>query len=171
MKRGLPVELFLGLRYLTARGSRANLSLFVWIGVGGVFLSTNRALAATKSLPTHGFSAPSDSASIARGEHLVRALVKCVDCHGEDLGGTKMLEDPAIGTLWAKNLTRGRGGIAADYDDAAFERAIRHGLRPDGVRLVVMPSEEYQRISDEDLGAVIAYIKSVPPVDRETPDG
>jgi lipoprotein-releasing system permease protein len=38
VKGGLPVELFLGLRYLTARGSRANLSLFVWIGVGGVFL-------------------------------------------------------------------------------------------------------------------------------------
>src|SRR5689334_3670151 len=38
MKRGLPLELFLGLRYLTARGSRANLSLFVWIGVGSVFL-------------------------------------------------------------------------------------------------------------------------------------
>ena len=38
MKRGLPFELFLGLRYLGARGSRASLSLFVWIGVGGVFL-------------------------------------------------------------------------------------------------------------------------------------
>src|SRR5215475_1821470 len=38
MKRGLPLELFLGLRYLTARGQRTNLSLFVWIGVGGVFL-------------------------------------------------------------------------------------------------------------------------------------
>lgn len=34
----MPLELFLGLRYLTARGSRLNLSLFVWIGVGGVFL-------------------------------------------------------------------------------------------------------------------------------------
>src|SRR2546423_2211827 len=38
MKRGLPLELFLGLRYLRSRGSRTNLSLFVWIGVGGVFL-------------------------------------------------------------------------------------------------------------------------------------
>src|SRR5438128_9161013 len=36
--RGLPVELFLSLRYLRARGQRANLSLFWWIGVGGVFL-------------------------------------------------------------------------------------------------------------------------------------
>ena len=38
MRGGLPVELFLGLRYLRSRGSRTNLSLFVWIGVGGVFL-------------------------------------------------------------------------------------------------------------------------------------
>src|SRR5207249_236559 len=39
--RGLPVELFLSLRYLRARGHRANLSLFVWIGVGGVFLGVS----------------------------------------------------------------------------------------------------------------------------------
>ncbi|PYO02178.1 MAG: lipoprotein-releasing system transmembrane subunit LolC [Candidatus Rokuibacteriota bacterium] len=38
MSRGLPFELFLGLRYLRATGQRTNLSLFVWIGVGGVFL-------------------------------------------------------------------------------------------------------------------------------------
>jgi lipoprotein-releasing system permease protein len=38
MKDGLPFELFLALRYLGARGQRTNLSLFVWIGVGGVFL-------------------------------------------------------------------------------------------------------------------------------------
>lgn len=38
MRRGLPFEIFLGLRYLRARGQRTNLSLFVWIGVGGVFL-------------------------------------------------------------------------------------------------------------------------------------
>ena len=40
-RRGLPFELFLGLRYLRARGHRANLSLFVWIGVGGVFLGVS----------------------------------------------------------------------------------------------------------------------------------
>ena len=38
MTRGLPFELFLGFRYLRSRGQRSNLSLFVWIGVGGVFL-------------------------------------------------------------------------------------------------------------------------------------
>jgi lipoprotein-releasing system permease protein len=40
-RRGLPFEIFLGLRYLRARGHRANLSLFVWIGVGGVFLGVS----------------------------------------------------------------------------------------------------------------------------------
>jgi lipoprotein-releasing system permease protein len=39
--RGVPFELFLGLRYLRARGHRANLSLFVWIGIGGVFLGVS----------------------------------------------------------------------------------------------------------------------------------
>jgi lipoprotein-releasing system permease protein len=38
VRRGLPFEIFLGLRYLRARGQRTNLSLFVWIGIGGVFL-------------------------------------------------------------------------------------------------------------------------------------
>jgi len=40
-KRGLPFELFLGLKYLRARGQRSNLSLFVWIGIGGVFLGVS----------------------------------------------------------------------------------------------------------------------------------
>jgi lipoprotein-releasing system permease protein len=38
MRRGLPFELLLGFRYLRSRGQRTNLSLFVWIGLGGVFL-------------------------------------------------------------------------------------------------------------------------------------
>ena len=38
MRGGVPFEIFMGLRYLRARGQRTNLSLFVWIGVGGVFL-------------------------------------------------------------------------------------------------------------------------------------
>ncbi len=133
-----------------------------------VYAATQRALGKTMPLPVHTFSVP-DDASAARGEHLVRALVKCVDCHGQDLGGQLMLDDPAIGTLYAPNLTRGRGGLPAVYDEGAYERAIRHGLGRDGRRLVVMPSEEYQHVSDEDLGNIVAYLKSVPPVDRENP--
>ena len=69
--------------------------------------------------------------------------------------------------LNAPNLTRGAGGVAAGYsDDAAWVRAIRHGLNPQGRALVIMPSEVFYFLSDEDLGALVAYVKSLPPVER-----
>lgn len=106
---------------------------------------------------------------VARGAHLVNAVTKCVGCHGADLGGTKFIDDPALGTIPASNITRGRGGRITDYDDAALERLLRHGIKSDGTPALVMPSEEYALLSDEDLAAVIAYVRSVPPVDRELP--
>ena len=55
----------------------------------------------------------SDSAAIANGEYLVRAITKCADCHGADLGGQMMIDNPAIGRFYAPNLTRGRGSVTA----------------------------------------------------------
>jgi mono/diheme cytochrome c family protein len=143
------------------------LVLLVVVGAAALYAWTGAELGRKVALPTHEFHAPTDAASVARGEHVVRALVKCGDCHGADLGGQVIIDDPAIGHLESANLTRGRGGVLATYTDSDLERAIRHGLAKDGRRLVVMPSNEYQFISDEDLGTVIAYLRSVPPVDRE----
>ena len=112
---------------------------------------------------------PSDSATLARGKHLAEAVGKCQDCHGQDLGGQEMMNNPVMGRLWAANLTSGRGGRPADYTDADFVRSIRHGTRRDGKSLVFMPAEAYQEMSDEDLGALIAYLKTIPPVDRDVP--
>jgi hypothetical protein len=50
-----------------------------------------------------------------------------------------------------------------------FVRAIRRGVRRDGRSLIVMPSEVFTHLSQEDLGAVIAFLKQVTPVDREVP--
>lgn len=104
---------------------------------------------------------------VARGEHLATAIGKCVECHGQDLGGTKFIDDPALGSIAASNLTTGRGGVLATYDDAALARVIRHGVKVDGTPALVMPSEDYTYFTDEDITAVIAYIRSRPPVDRE----
>ncbi|HEX5077343.1 MAG TPA: c-type cytochrome [Gemmatimonadaceae bacterium] len=89
-------------------------------------------------------------------------------CHPY-LGGAVYSSSPAIGTVAGPNLTRGKGGIGADYSDMDFVRAIRRGVRRDGRSLVVMPSEVFTHLSQEDLGAVIAFLKQVPPVDREVP--
>ena len=83
--------------------------------------------------------------------------------------GNIYLDDPAIGKVVASNLTSGKGGVGSAYTDQDWARAIRHGIRPDGTPLLFMPSTEFYFLSDEDLGAVIAYIKSAPPVDHELP--
>jgi mono/diheme cytochrome c family protein len=102
---------------------------------------------------------------LSRGEHIL-ATRGCHDCHGADLGGRIFVEDPAIGTLYAGNLTRGAGGVAGHYSDAAWVVAIRNGVRHDGRPLLFMPSHEYNRLGDEDVAALVAYLKSLPPVDR-----
>jgi cytochrome c553 len=110
-----------------------------------------------------------DPAQIARGEHLVRAVAKCSDCHTEDLGGQIFIKPGPMGTVSASNLTGGKGGVLASYSDAQLETAIRHGVRRNGRGLVIMPSDEYQYLGDADVSAIIAYLRSLPPVDRELP--
>lgn len=113
----------------------------------------------------------SDSASpaelVARGARLLRVR-GCVDCHSADLGGYLMADDPAVGRLWAANLTAGAGGVAASYrEETDWVRSIRHGVGPDGKPLVFMPSHEFYPIGDDDLSAMIAAIRAAPAVDRE----
>jgi mono/diheme cytochrome c family protein len=110
-----------------------------------------------------------DPSMVARGEHLATAIGKCTECHGPDLGGRVFMDAGPLGTLIAGNLTAGRGGALATYDDAALERAIRHGIRPDNRGLLFMPSSEYYHLSDADLAALIAYLRSIPAVDRQLP--
>jgi cytochrome c553 len=125
---------------------------------------TRRTLARRYSVAPEAITIPDDSATFARGQHLASAISKCTDCHGEDLGGVLMEMGP-MGTFPAANLTTGRGG--AQRTDADWVRAIRHGVARDGRPLVFMPSGVYAALSAEDLGAIIAWARSVPPVDRE----
>ncbi|MCH7738039.1 MAG: c-type cytochrome [Chloroflexi bacterium] len=121
---------------------------------------------------------PTDAASIARGKHYAEAVGVCQVCHGQDLAGpvvaeckdvpcTGFSDDPVFGKLMPTNLTSGRGGIGGVFTDDDYVRAIRHGISRDNKSLLIMPSEQYNKISDEDLGAMIAYLKTIDPVDNE----
>ncbi len=134
----------------------------------GIFFGSQRALAARTVAATQPFSAA--GGSVAHGKHIASSFGSCFTCHGTDLGGGPMyVGDPAMGTLAASNLTRGSGGIGSTYSDQDFEGAIRHGVRPDGSGLLLMPSVAFSHMSDADLRDLVAYIRSVPPVDRTTP--
>ena len=110
----------------------------------------------------------SDSATVAKGEYLVRAITKCADCHGADLGGQMMIDDPAFGRFYPPNLTKGRGSVTASLSDADIVNAIRHGIARDGRKLAFMPARDWSTMADDDVAAVVAYVRSVPPVDRES---
>lgn len=140
------------------------LALVVLIVLAGYFLGGIR-MSRTYSIPEENISNPTNPQSLEIGEHW--AVVYCVECHGEDLGGTVFFNDPTIGTINGSNLTTGEGGAGAEMSDAEIERAIRHAVDHDGRGLMIMPSESYFYLSDEDLGAIIAYLKHVPPVDKE----
>jgi mono/diheme cytochrome c family protein len=112
---------------------------------------------------------PTDSASIARGKHFARAITKCVACHGDDLGGEVMIDNLLLGRVASVNLTKGTGGRGNLLTDAQIVTAIRHGVGGDGRGLFIMPSATYQYLGDDDVAAIVAYVRSVPPVNRTQP--
>lgn len=110
---------------------------------------------------------PTDSVALERGRHLVTARLMCVNCHGQDLGGTVVIDGMPFGRFVASNLTP--GGVGASYSDADWVRAIRHGIRPNGKSVLFMPSDVFANLGAEDLAAAIAYVKSVPSVTNSLP--
>ncbi len=109
---------------------------------------------------------PTDAASIRRGQHL--ATILCMECHQEDLGGkADWFDGGPLGGANTPNLTTGKGGFGSQLSDANFVRVLRHGVKPDGTSVFIMPSQDFASLSDQDLGDLIAYVRSVPPVDRE----
>jgi mono/diheme cytochrome c family protein len=109
---------------------------------------------------------PDDETSLKEGKRIFQYR-GCEACHGERLEGLVYLDNPAVGQVITPNLTSGKGGIGGDRTDLDLVRAVRHGLGPDGTPLLFMPSTEFYYLSDPDMGAVLAYIRSKPPVDNQ----
>jgi len=103
-----------------------------------------------------------------RGRHLVNARYVCVECHGQNFGGGVMVDAFPLGTLLGPNLTAGRGSRTVNYTPTDWDRIVRHGVLPDG-RPAVMPSEDFQKMSDQELSDIVSYLRSFPPVDNEVP--
>ena len=132
-----------------------------------LFIIGNRHRTKTYDFPPSNLTIPTDQASLDFGEH--RVVTLCAGCHGEDLGGGNMLDDPMIGILDAANLTAGEGGIGNEFtSDEDYVRAIRHGIGPDGKPIFMPAVNSTSHLSDEDLASIIAYLKTVPPVDNVT---
>jgi mono/diheme cytochrome c family protein len=146
----------------------AVLAVLIGLAAATIYLSSERRLHRHYAVEDESIAIPTGADAIARGGHVAK-IRGCRECHGDDLGGAAVIEDPKAGLIYGVNLTRGRGGLPSNYADADFIRAIRHGVTRDGRPLILMPSAEFHELTEPDLGDVIAYVKNAPPVDRQVP--
>jgi mono/diheme cytochrome c family protein len=141
----------------------------ILLAVAGMYFASEGRLNRIYTIQVEPVVIPADADSLAYGKHIFQ-FRGCEACHGEQLQGKVYLSDPALGEVNATNLTGGQGGVAVNYKtDADWVRSIRHGVRPSGKAMLFMPSVEFYFLSDRDLGAVIAYVKSAPPADHDQP--
>jgi mono/diheme cytochrome c family protein len=120
---------------------------------------------------------------LARGKYLVDGVMGCFGCH-TDADWSKPGAPPVAGRegsghIWsdqnlpwliAPNITPDKETGAGNWSDDTLARAIREGIGHDGRALFpIMPYPDYRQMSDEDLAAVIAYVRTVPPVRNQLP--
>ena len=126
----------------------------------GVFLA-ERKMQRTVSVPVQPVALRDDAASVERGKYLF-ASRGCVDCHGSAGTGRTFVDDGGL-VIAGPNITTGPGGVVAAYQPVDWVRSIRHGVSPQGRPLMIMPSEDYNRFTDDDLASLVAYVRQLPP--------
>ena len=159
---------------------------FKWTGIvlllliGGFFIAVFSRQNRKFDAPYPDIKASKDSAVIARGQYLVYGIAHCADCHaapedyekvgkGEivDLKGGKIFDIPP-GKFYAKNITSDTETGIGKYSDGELARIFRYGVHKDGS--VVLPFMPFHDVSDEDLTAIISYLRSLKPVKNKVND-
>jgi mono/diheme cytochrome c family protein len=144
---------------------------------GSIFVASRQNL--KFAAPSPGVAASTDSAVVERGRYVVRVLAPCAACHGDPsqrvayasgtdvpLSGGFVFDIPP-GKFYARNLTPDAETGLGSVSDDAIARALRHGVGHDGRAL--LPFMEMQGLSDDDLQAVVSYLRTQPPVRSPVP--
>lgn len=133
--------------------------------------------------PGPALKASTDSAVIARGKYLVYGPAHCSSCHvanfddlvagdqGKQIdlkGGIRFPMGP-LGAMYTRNLTPDATTGIGRYTDEQLFRMMRHGIRPNGQASmpVLMP---FWKMADDDLVAVVSYLRSIAPVENNVPE-
>ncbi len=129
--------------------------------------------------PFPDITASTDSAVLARGHYVVRVIAPCAGCHGAPadreanmrgdevaLSGGMDFDIPP-GKWYVRNITSDSATGLGAVSDQAIARALRFGVGHDGRAL--LPFMEVQGLADDDLRAVVSYLRSLPPVHNPVP--
>jgi len=149
-----------------ASAALATFVLVVVVSVGGTWYWGGQKMQRTVKVPDlQPVGYLDDAASIAHGKYLYLSR-GCMECHGANGAGKVVFDEPNGFRVRSPDLTSANPVIAA-YRPENWDLAIRHGVASTGRPLLVMPSEDYNRLSNEDFAALVAYLRSLPP----TPGG
>ena len=117
---------------------------------------------------------------LERGTYLMRGIVACGNCHtpmgpngpigDKELSGGMLIHEPGVFDVHGPNITSDRETGIGAWTNEQIVTAIREGKRPDGSVIgPPMPFEQYRHMSDRDVQAIVAYLRSVPAVRSTTP--
>jgi mono/diheme cytochrome c family protein len=125
--------------------------------------------------------AAATEAQIKRGKYLV-SVISCGDCHTEGalagkpdlehpLGGSSIgFAVPGLGVFYGSNLTPDAETGIGSWSNAQIVAALTKGERPDGRMLApIMPWRSFANLTPKDAEAIVAYLKSLPPVKHKVP--
>jgi mono/diheme cytochrome c family protein len=117
-----------------------------------------------------GSASPEQTALVARGRYLY-TVASCALCHGNDGAGGAKISWTAFGTLWTRNLTPDRDTGIGAWSDREIARAVRSGVTPDGrvLHWQGMIWDHASNWDEEDVRALITYLRTMPPVRRAIP--
>jgi mono/diheme cytochrome c family protein len=151
--------------------------IVVVIAAAAVFVGARQNL--KFDMPYPDVAASSDSAVIARGRYIVRNVANCSNCHGDTSQSAAEASGAEVplsgGFAWnippgqfhALNITPDDETGLGRISDRAIARALRRGVGNDGRAL--LPFMEMQGLSDDDLTAVVSYLRSQPPIHNPVP--
>lgn len=122
----------------------------------------------------------STSDLVKRGDYLVNTIMTCGNCHspkgpqgdisGKEFSGGLSWDEPPF-KVTAPNITQDKETGIGSWSDADIKKALRTGVRPNGVQLaMVMPSDFYDIITERDLDAIVAYLRTLKPIKNKVPD-
>jgi mono/diheme cytochrome c family protein len=169
--------------WLAMRARRANHPVVKWAGlvpsslltlvcivlIGVALLGFTRINFPSRRPPVADIKVAGTPEQLARG---ARFAVLCAACHSPNeqlplIGQNFAANGPPVGTVYAPNLTP--AGEIKDWSDGDIIRAIREGVHKSGRALIIMPSESFRNLSDVDVQAIVAYLRSQPAAGTRSP--
>lgn len=149
--------------------------------IAGVTITTAARQHMKYDAPYPDIKASTDSAVIARGRHLVLGPAHCADCHSKVKNIDSLLklgQEPALsggnvfdlpfGKFYTRNLTPDKETGIGNMTDGEIARVLRYSVKKNGE--TVLPFMPFQNMSDDDLTAIISYLRSAKPVHNKVPD-